>query len=408
MTNLLANGGFDGAAWRKTHVGTEYNEIEVPEAWTCFWKEGGTVPHDPENEQGYRRPECKVIEPQPPYLDPPRVRNGAGAWQVFTLWGIHDAGLYQRVAAPAGSTVRATAYTHAWSAQGDKVAEGSIQDDNFTQLVGIDPTGGTDPWAPSVIWGPAQHLYDTYGRVLSTDATVGSGGIVTVFLREVVKWRYKHCDGYWDDVTLEVVGSDGGDDDDDDGGTGGTVKLDEDTLTRIEAALNGIRDAVREVGGEIAERLAALVVPDDGHEDDEDDEPPTATLPCTAMGSKIGAHCIEAGSVPAMVRDVVSRGAHVAVVKAVDNWGTLAEIKQDSPDTITIGRVTHPLEGCPDVADPETSLMVLAERIMSYTFNKINCTPEAKGLIDYYEPVNEPDPAGVAGYARLGELMLYC
>jgi hypothetical protein len=208
MSNLVQNGDFEGGAWQETFDGEVYNEISAPEHWTVFWKEGGEVPHDPRNTQGYRRPECKVISKVRPFLDPPRIHEGEQAWQCFTFFGIHDAGLYQQVEGiEPGTRLRASAWTHAWSNNADNAHESDTSGGgqwNFTQYVGIDPTGGTDPWGETVVWSEPRNVYDVYEELPPVEVEAESE-TVTVFIRSVVMWPFKHCDVHWDDVRLEVV-----------------------------------------------------------------------------------------------------------------------------------------------------------------------------------------------------------
>ena len=222
MTNLLQNPGFEGGWWRKTYTGQEFGEIFVPEGWVAFWKEGKPVPHDPSNQTGYGRPEMHVINKEPPFLDPMRIRNGQRAFKLFTFFRIHDAGLYQRIEEiPVGSKVRALGWVHAWSSNHDNpyasdgVGEKAFfvrasdydKDDgvrNVTFTVGIDPTGGTDPWSDQVIWGEGAHIYNAYAQIPPLEVTAQADS-VTLFVRSAVLWPFKHCDSYLDDMHLEVV-----------------------------------------------------------------------------------------------------------------------------------------------------------------------------------------------------------
>jgi hypothetical protein len=208
MTNLLQNPGFEGGDWRRTYTGVEYGEISVPQGWVAFWKEGGPIPHDPANRDGYRRPECKVIGAVPPFLDPPRVHEGEQAWQCFTFFGIHDAGLYQQVeGVEPGTRLRASAWAHAWSSRDDRADTSDTEGGgkyNFTFRVGIDPWGETDPWSPRVVWSEPVNYYDEYQKIPPVEALAASDA-VTVFLRSQVMWRFKHCDAYWDAASLTVV-----------------------------------------------------------------------------------------------------------------------------------------------------------------------------------------------------------
>ena len=204
----MQNPGFELGTWtRSTHTGQEFGEIFVPTHWTAFWREGGPVTHDPENQVGYGRPEMKVIRKEPPFLDPPRIYEGQWACMWFTFWRIHDAGLYQNFAVQPGTRLRFSAWVHAWSSQADDAHHSDLSGDaanNFTFTVGIDPTGGTDPWSETVIWGNGAHIYDAYAPIPVVEV-VAQAGRVTAFVRSTVLWPFKHCDVYVDSATLEVI-----------------------------------------------------------------------------------------------------------------------------------------------------------------------------------------------------------
>ncbi len=226
MVNLLQNPGFEGDWWRKTFTGQEYGEIFVPRQWVAYWKEGGPVPHDPANQDGYGRPEMHVINREPPFLDPPRIHSGQRALKYFTFWRIHDAGVYQQVGnVTPGTALRGTGWGHAWSSQGDDpdVSEG-VGDGPFFVLarnvganvpdavrnvsfrVGIDPRGGTDPWSTTVVWGEAAHIYNDYAQIPPVEA-VAQSDTVTFFVRTSVLWPFKHNDVYLDDMALTPLDS---------------------------------------------------------------------------------------------------------------------------------------------------------------------------------------------------------
>lgn len=225
MTNLLKNPSFEGNWWRKTHTGQEFGEIFVPESWVAFWKQGGPVLHDPANTVGYGRPEMHLINREPPFIDPLRIKDGNRGLKFFTFYRIHDAGVYQRVEGiTPGTRLRGTGFAHAWSSSQDsaRISDGAGEGPffvrardydkvdnvrNFTFTIGIDPTGGTDPWASTVVWGEGAHIYNGHAQVPPVEV-VAQGTAVTFFTRSVVLWPFKHCDAYMDAMELVVV--DGG------------------------------------------------------------------------------------------------------------------------------------------------------------------------------------------------------
>jgi LysM repeat protein len=209
---LLTNPGFEGIncpaeGWcegnwtRDTYNGVPYNEIFSPEGWVTFWSEGANVELEGDL---YGRPECQVIPNAPPFIGPPaRVRSGNYAVKHFSMYHSMDAGLYQVVTGLSpGATIQAAAYAHAWAC-GESTDDALTCADQFATklMVGIDPTGGTNPWSANIVW-TAGYSYDTYRQIGPVQAQVGPSGTVTVFLRQVAKWPLKHNDVYWDDASL--------------------------------------------------------------------------------------------------------------------------------------------------------------------------------------------------------------
>lgn len=234
--NLLQNGdferGWDGTHHRVLVIPTqgqaywrEAGEIACPAGWNPWYRHGLPVEHDPQNGVGWSAPEVRPCGLVP---DPARVRSGQFGCLVFTFSRIHDAGLFQQVSVTPGTRLRLSAYAHAWSnawgspheddprwSEGNRVGYNAFfaeagtpgLDDaerNFTFWLGIDPTGGTDPYAPTVVWGKGAHIYNAYRAVPPVEVTA-QGDKVTVFLRSRCLWPFKHNDAYWDDVVLEVV-----------------------------------------------------------------------------------------------------------------------------------------------------------------------------------------------------------
>lgn len=207
--NLLANSGFEGTGkspdnsapnydnWtRETFNGVSYGEIFTPEGWVTWWQEGE-----------FKRPECKVIPNDPPYNGTPhRIHHGYYSAMCFTFFGKQNAGHYQvvRNIAP-GTVVEGSMYAHAWSSGEDGEAVSSGDPYSFYFRVGIDPTGGTDPFSGNIVWSNAHYLYDNYGLVGPVQATVGEAGVATFFSQAYGKWKNKHNDAYWDSASLVAV-----------------------------------------------------------------------------------------------------------------------------------------------------------------------------------------------------------
>lgn len=214
--NLLANPGFESPYVKQCcHTdprffpNTPIDEVQVAQGWLGWWLEPDVDPRYPgscENRPGcqvaWHRPEWREAQCGPVCAN--RVRSGGNAQKYFTFFSIHDAGMYQRVTGiTPGQRVRFSIYMQAWSthnAYGPSEGQQSMG-----MRIGIDPTGGTNPYAGTVQWSPVNDVYDTWG-FYSLEA-VAQAGAVTVFTRSTPVYGFQHNDIYLDDASLVIVGS---------------------------------------------------------------------------------------------------------------------------------------------------------------------------------------------------------
>ena len=214
VESCVVNGGFEGGWGRETAYwtveggpyDTEFGEVFTPEGWVTWWREGFECAGTADWVTG--RPEVKVITRVP---DGARVRSGERAVQWFTFWRCHEGGLYQRVPAVPGKVYSARAFGHSWYSRCSSRPHGPPLDtDCETEIgwahdwlsVGIDPMGGVDPLAASVVWGEEREVYGEYDDVGLQVDVVAEGEWVTVFLRAEASHPLKHNDVYWDDVAV--------------------------------------------------------------------------------------------------------------------------------------------------------------------------------------------------------------
>jgi LysM repeat protein len=69
--------------------------------------------------------------------------------------------------------------------------------------IGIDPQGGTDPFAPEVVWSNAINPLDAY--YLLTVEAVAEGPMITVYTYSAPDIPALNLDMYWDDASLVVI-----------------------------------------------------------------------------------------------------------------------------------------------------------------------------------------------------------
>lgn len=117
-----------------------------------------------------------VLYGDPSFMNDPHSFFGSGTLRIWSSGGTFKAGIYTQVAVTPGAGYRASI---AWGAPNAP--------DTFSRQLGIDPTGGTDPNSPNVIWGPV-HVGE--GRMLNYPPGQGPNidvraralnGTVTVF-----------------------------------------------------------------------------------------------------------------------------------------------------------------------------------------------------------------------------------
>lgn len=127
-------------------------------------------------------------------------------------------------------------------------------------------------------------------------------------------------------------------------------------------------------------------------------------------GSKLGIHGIWSNRILEFTQILADAGAPFRIVKAVDDVGWLKDVKRTSPETITVGRLTHEHEGAVLVNDPGTDLDWYAAVLMEPILTRVQNDPSLRQAVDYWEPTNEPLGGGVPtdAYARLARLTIKC
>jgi len=141
--------------------------------------------------------------------DPPRIHSGENSQKYFTFWSVHEGGVYQVVDnVRPGMALRFSIYMHAWSATKLNGLEPnphfSFGQTGMHMKIGIDPTGGNDPWSQDVVWSPEKDVYDKFERY--EVQAVARSNKVTVFTYSRPENPMEHNDIYLDDAELVAVG----------------------------------------------------------------------------------------------------------------------------------------------------------------------------------------------------------
>ena len=133
----------------------------------------------------------------------PQIRSGSDAQAMFSFFATHDAGIYQQVSGVTkGSELRFSIYGHVFSNNLADVDQ-SANPGGVTIRVGIDPTGGTDPFSDDIVYTEPFITYDTYIQynVIAT----ADNDTVTVFVRSTITEPVQNTIVSLDDAVLNVT-----------------------------------------------------------------------------------------------------------------------------------------------------------------------------------------------------------
>ncbi len=196
---------------------------QVPDGWNAWWR----VPNDNQKDPNYfntnpaycdftkketpsdcvpwHNPEFRDTAGGPQETGPERRMEGENSQKYFTYYTIHEAGLYQQVGGvKPGDKLRFSAYMEAWSNAANDPARSAGQQTMGMQ-VGIDPTGGNNPWSSNIVWSPVQESYDKFSQFVVE--AVAKNNVVSVWTRSHPTYAIQHNDVYVDGTSLNVVTS---------------------------------------------------------------------------------------------------------------------------------------------------------------------------------------------------------
>ncbi|MFW6136368.1 MAG: hypothetical protein ACOC7N_06065, partial [Chloroflexota bacterium] len=237
--NLLPNGNFE-RGWKGSHecavypldaapYRTEKPQIQTPDEWDVWYVHG----------EKWTEPACTYMHR---HLTPERIHDGQNAYHIFGPAGPVWAGLRAQLQVTPGHPYTLAAQAHAWTNHNDADAvpghESCCGDpfcswgagrgpcialfDELPELngdpwsdalhaaqftVGIDPTGGTDPLATTVVWSPPWAIYNRFYQLAVT--VLAEADLITAFLQQKLMWAFRNNHGYWDSVSLASVAEEG-------------------------------------------------------------------------------------------------------------------------------------------------------------------------------------------------------
>jgi hypothetical protein len=198
--NLLQDPGFEGP-----YVSRGRPDLNTPAAWPLYAQQGPTGQiWENRADHLFAFPHCTA----PQVLSAPCSLNLNGG---FVTW---NAGVFQQVAVPEDANVVGS--TWAWVQTCNSrdssnnfvgFACGSSPASGVSVRVGIDPNGGTNPFDPAVVWGPAIAPHDRWEQA-RVEATA-NGGLVTFWIFTSQEWPSDFNNRWYDNAELYVGGAGG-------------------------------------------------------------------------------------------------------------------------------------------------------------------------------------------------------
>jgi hypothetical protein len=120
-----------------------------------------------------------------------RILSGVSSQKIFGYGRQFEGGLYRRVIAQAGRVYRFTISMQAWMCYNYNACRGGLVSDMPTTMhlrVGIDPTGGIDPFSLAVVWSAERDSFDAWSQYMVMARAVT--GHVTLFTYARPDWGW--------------------------------------------------------------------------------------------------------------------------------------------------------------------------------------------------------------------------
>lgn len=227
---------------QEVYVTEARHQLTRPDGWEVWVEhaEEADLPWDP-GAGGWSVPEVKLGEEA--FQASRWLQLPDGSWarpvQAFIDHKHSRCGPFQSVAVTPGTAYTLSAWAHAWNSNGGPEVNGVKQhhpnwsdgvgyapfamayddipgsypeDANLVDILqsivfrlGIDPTGGIDPFGPHVVWGPRWTIYNIPYPLPALTVTA-QADTLTVFAWMENRWRNAHNDRYLTHVVLTAEG----------------------------------------------------------------------------------------------------------------------------------------------------------------------------------------------------------
>jgi|GEM_PF-514847 len=158
----------------------------------------------------YGVPSYGAAQPQDSRVPPRSISGNAQKWGAF--YYVYIGGVYQQVSGlTPGARLNFSAYTQAFNCSDDRGCFGGVGQLGYSYepglnslRVGIDPTGGTNPFSSNIVWSSYANPLDAY--VQQSVEAVAQSDKATVFVWSAPQYPQKHLETYVDSASLVVTG----------------------------------------------------------------------------------------------------------------------------------------------------------------------------------------------------------
>ncbi len=212
--NLLVDGNFEASPPWPLQDGA--GDVYIAPGWQAYYLESApSYVQAPSNcSDTPIRSDCYWMRPRFNSVDSSafsnRVHSGILAQKYLSDGRMHEAGLMQRVTGlRPGTTLRFSIFMQAWQCfEANACGANGIRSDqpgNMHLRVGLDPTGGTNPFSPNVVWSGEQAAFDRWVEFAVQAAAKADA--VTVFTHSRAEWDFarQNNEVYLDDASLVVA-----------------------------------------------------------------------------------------------------------------------------------------------------------------------------------------------------------
>ncbi len=129
--------------------------------------------------------------------------DGQQVQLMSTPFGTHVGGVWQQVPAAVGNEYELSVEGQAWSSE-DTAPASQLEASDVNLQVGIDPTGGRDPFSPLIVWSNVSQPLSRWETLRIT--AVSEASIITIYLKSAPNLPKRQQSIFWRNAFLRPIG----------------------------------------------------------------------------------------------------------------------------------------------------------------------------------------------------------